>query len=82
MPLTWQNALNRRSKGLLDGVILQFASSFWDSTARISRVTTPAGNYQEMYNAQKFVNGSLPVLQFYLSTDFALVRKPSTCLLQ
>lgn len=73
MPLTWQNALGRRSTGLLDGVVLQFGSKFWDSTTRISRVTAPAGNYQELYNAQLFVDGSLPVLQLYLSTDFAQV---------
>lgn len=74
MPLTWQNALSRRSTGLLDGVVLQFNAKFWDSTTRIARVTTPAGDYQEMYNAQLFVDGDLPVLQLYLSTGFAEVR--------
>jgi monoamine oxidase len=90
MPSTFNTSINRRDMGLLDGVVLQFNSIFWDDNAKIARVTTPAGNYQEAYNAALFVYNNVPVWQWYLSTDQAeameaktdaQVSKLSTCIL-
>ena len=78
MPATFDTAISRREMGLLDGVVLQFSSVFWDNNAKIGRVITPAGNYQEAYNAALFVSKNVPVWQWYLSTDQALAMEGKT----
>ena len=78
MPSSFTTSISKRDVGLLDAVVLQFSSVFWDSTTRVGRVASPAGNYQEGYNAAKFVSNNIPVWQWYLSTDQAEAMEART----